>query len=117
MAAPLPGPKATGPSGRGMIPAEWPAQAADTIVDTIGKVRDRTTKPAIVAVRGLVYGLLAGIIGVVAFVLLLILIVRLWANYVPGHVWVIYAIFGVVFSAGGFVLFRKANRIEPAPDH
>ena len=48
---------------------------------------------------------------------LLILIVRLWANYVPGHVWVIYAIFGVVFSAGGFVLFRKANRIEPAPDH
>jgi hypothetical protein len=100
-----------------MIPAEWPAQAADTIVETVQKVRDRTTKPAIIAVRGLVYGLLATIIAVVAFVLLLILIVRLWANYVPGHVWVIYAIFFVAFAGAGWFLFRKANAIEPAPDH
>ena len=51
------------PSG-GMIPDEWPAQAADTIVDTIAKVRDKTTKPAIVASRAIVYGLIAAILAV-----------------------------------------------------
>lgn len=115
MAAPSPDPRPSGPAG-GIIPQEWPAQAADTIVDTIAKVRDRTTKPAIIAARGLVYGLLASIIGTVAFVLLLVLIVRLWANYVPGHVWVIYAIFAVVFSMAGSMAWKKANATEPDAD-
>jgi hypothetical protein len=100
----------------GVIPAEWPAQAADTIVDTIAKVRDKTTKPALLAARGLVYGLVAAVIGSLAFFLVLIMIVRIWANYVPGHVWVIYAIFAVVFSTAGFVLLRKANQPKAAPD-
>lgn len=112
MAAPTPAPHRT-PSPGGMIPSEWPAQAADTIVDTIAKVRDRTTKPAIVAARGLVYGLMAGVVGIIAFVLLLILIVRLWANYVPGHVWVIYAIFFAVFSGLGLWMLRRANAPTP----
>ena len=106
MAAPSPDPRR---SAGGMIPAEWPAQAADTIVDTISKVRDKTTKPAIVAARAVVYGLIAAIVGTVGLILFLILIVRLWENYVPGHVWIIYAIFFVAFSGGGLVLLRKAN--------
>ena len=105
MAAPTPDPRRPA----GMIPAEWPAQAADTIVDTIGKVRDRTTKPAIVASRALVYGLVAAVVGTVAFILLLILIVRLWDNYVPGNIWIIYALLATVFSIAGAVLLRKAN--------
>jgi hypothetical protein len=114
MAAPSPAPRG---GSSGIIPAQWPAQAADTIVDTIAKVRDRTTKPAIVAARALVYGLLAGIVGAVALILLLVLIVRIWDNYVPGHVWIIYAAFAVIFSVGGLVLLRKANAPAPAdPD-
>ena len=109
MAAPTPEPRRSPSTSSGVIPAEWPAQAADTIVDTIAKVRDKTTKPAIVATRALVYGLLAGIVGVVAVVLLLVLITRIWANYVPGDVWTLYALLGVVFSISGLVLLRKAN--------
>ena len=112
MAAPTPSPRGT-KAPQGVIPAEWPAQAADTIVDTIAKVRDRTTKPALLAARGIVYGLVAAVIGSVAFFLVLVLIVRIWANYVPGHVWVIYAIFAVVFSGVGLWAMRRANR--PAP--
>ncbi|MCB0970373.1 MAG: hypothetical protein KDA97_02480 [Acidimicrobiales bacterium] len=108
MAAPTPEPRQT-PASSGMIPAEWPAQAADTIVDTIAKVRDKTTKPAIVATRALVYGLLAAIVGVVALVLVLVLLTRIWANYVPGDVWTLYALLAVVFSVVGLVLLRKAN--------
>lgn len=108
MAAPTPSPRGT-KAPQGVIPAEWPAQAADTIVETISKVRDKTTKPALLAARGLVYGLVAAVVGSVAIFLVLVLIVRIWANYVPGHVWVIYAIFGVVFSGVGLFLLRKAN--------
>lgn len=115
MAAPTPAPP-RGSSPGGVIPSEWPAQAADAIVDTIGKVRDKTTKPAIVAARGLVYGLLAAIVGAAALILVLILIVRLWANYVPGHVWIIYAIFFAVFSGAGLFMLRKANAPAPDPD-
>jgi hypothetical protein len=97
-----------------VVPAAWPAQAADTIVETIAKVRDKTTKPALLAARGVVYGLVAAVVGSVAFFLLLLIIVRVWANYVPGHVWVIYAIFGVVFSGIGLFALRKAN--APKPD-
>ncbi len=95
--------------GGGVIPAEWPAQAADAVVDTIAKVRDRTTKPAIIAARGLVYGLLAGVMALVTAILLITFIIRLWDVYVPGHVWIIYAIFAVLFSTGGAILLRKAN--------
>lgn len=98
---------------QGVIPAEWPVQAADAIVDTIAKVRNKTTKPALVAARAMVYGLLAAVVGIVALVLLLVLVIRLWGNYVPGHVWIIYAVLAAVFSAVGIVLLRKAN--HPAP--
>lgn len=99
----------TGPRHGGIVPPEWPGQAADAIVDTIAKVRDRTTKPAIVAARGLVYGLMALIVGHVAAVLLLIVVVHMWDNWFPGHVWVLYAILFVAFSTAGLILLRKAN--------
>lgn len=110
----FPGSSATSGSGSGgLVPSEWPAQAADAIVETVGKVSDKTTKPAITAARGAVYGMLAGIVGLVALVLLLILVVRLYSNYVPGDVWPLYAgLFGVL-SIAGIVLLRRANR--PAP--
>ena len=114
MAAPTP-PRPPLPSG-GMIPPEWPAQAADTIVDTIAKVRDKTTKPAIVAARAIVYGLVAGIVATVALILLLILIVRLWDNYFPGEVWIIYGLFFLVFSGLGLFLLRKANLPSADPE-
>jgi hypothetical protein len=105
MALPTPG---NGPSN-GMIPAEWPAQAADTIVDTIAKVRDKTTKPAIVAARAIVYGLLAALVGLAAFALFLIVLVRV-LSYLPGNIWTVYAGFALVFSVGGIAMLRKANR-------
>ena len=54
--------------------------------------------------------------GSVAFFLVLLIIVRVWANYVPGHVWVIYAIFAVVFSGVGLFLLRKANAPKPSAE-
>lgn len=114
MAAPTPSPRGKVPQG--IIPAEWPAQAADTIVDTITKVRDRTTKPALLAARGLVYGLVAAVVGSISFFLLLLMIVRWYDVWAPGPVWPIYAFFAVVFSAVGLFAFRKANKPRPADE-
>lgn len=114
MAAPTPSPRAP-KAGHGVIPAEWPAQAADTIVDTIAKVRDRTTKPALIAARTLVYGLVVAVVGLIAFFLTLVLIMRVLVNY-GAPVWAVYATFGIVFTATGFYLLRRANKPTPAPD-
>ena len=98
----------------GIIPAAWPAQAADLIVDNIAKVRDKTTRPALVISRGLVYGLLAGVVGAMAFVLLLIIVIRAYDNWVPGNVWPLYAGLAVVFIAAGVTFLGRANRLTPA---
>lgn len=110
------------PAGGGLVPAEWPAQAADAIVDTIDKVKDKTTRPAITAARAVVYGLLAAIVAPVALILVLVLIGRLYANYVAGAfdvvpptIWPLYTLLFVVFMAGGVVLLRKANHPAPKP--
>lgn len=110
MAAPTNGPTDT----NGLIPSEWPAQAADVIVENIGKVRDKTTKPAITAARALVYGLIAAIVGVVTLVLLLVFIARLYDNYVPGNIWPLYAALAVLMIGLGLVALKKANAPAPA---
>lgn len=109
MAAPTPGPSGP-PSSNGVIPAEWPAQAADTIVDVIDKVRDKTTRPALTAARAVVYGLLGAIVGTAAAILALVLVIRLYDNYVPGNVWPLYAALGLIFLAVGVLLLQRANR-------
>ena len=115
MAAPTSSPR--GPSSpQGVVPQEWPAQAADTIVDTIAMVRDRTTKPAMIASRGLVYGLIAAVIGIVGVVLFIILFIRVLNNYLPGNIWTVYAVLGLGFTTGGLICLRKANHPAPTPE-
>ena len=107
MVAPTSGPGDATSSG--VVPAEWPAQAADAIVDTIGKVRDKTTRPAITAVRAMVYGIIILTAVVLIVVIGLILAGRLM-EAVPGPIYWAYALLGVVLLLGGLWALRKANR-------
>ena len=90
---------------------DWPAQAADTIVRVVGQVRDKTTGPAITVARALVYGLLAGILAIVALVLLAIVSVRMLDVYLPetltgdDNTWAAHLIVGLIFSGAGLVLW------------
>lgn len=92
---------------------DWPAQAADTIVSVVGQVRDATTGKAITAARGVVYGLLAGLLGAACAVLLAIASVRLLDSYLPSsvvgdsHVWAAHLLNGLLFTGVGLVLWRK----------
>lgn len=103
-------PEAGGPT---LIPAEWSAQAADAVVDVVAKVRDKTTRPALVAVRAVVYGIVIGVAAVAALVLTVILLLRMYANWVPGPFWIAYAVLAVLFMAGGVSFLLRAGRAAP----
>lgn len=92
---------------------DWAAQAADTIENAVGSVRDKTTGPALTVVRGVVYGTFAAIVGLAVLVVFIIAAVRLLDAYLPDavfgeeHVWVVYVILGAAFSLAGAVLWRR----------
>lgn len=92
----------------------WAADLADTIERVVGNVRDKTTKPLVTATRAVVYGLLAGVLGVVALVLLLIILTR-GLQIVLDNIgmsgrrttYVSYLAIGGLISVGGLLLLRK----------
>jgi hypothetical protein len=102
-----PGPVPGASSGFGLTDGDWPAQATKTVVDVVGKVRDRTTGPITTAARGLVFGLFAAILGIVVAVLAIIALVRLLDEALPSGVWLAYLVLGFVFTLAGALVFRK----------
>lgn len=101
------------PEGTQPLSDDWPSQAADTIVRVVGTVRDKTTGPAITAARAVVYGLLAALLGLTAFVLVAIAAVRILDVYLPEsvfgptHTWAAHLLIGIVFSLAGLVAWTK----------
>jgi len=108
MADPAPTPRAQ----------DWPAQAADRIESVVGTIRERTVRPLTVVVRGVVYGLLAGVLGVAIVVLLAIALVRLVASYLPNFpgvpddvgIWATHLVVGTFFTLAGLFLWRMRRR-------
>jgi hypothetical protein len=86
---------------------DWTVQATDTVERLVATVRSRTTRPAIVAARAVVYGVLGAILGIAALILLAIAAVRVIDVYVPGEVWAAHLIVGVLFTALGLVAWRS----------
>ncbi|MFM8381401.1 MAG: hypothetical protein ACKOA6_05320 [Actinomycetota bacterium] len=68
-------------AGNPLTDPNWAADVTDKIVDTVDKVRDRTTKPIVLLARGLVFGLLSAFLGITALALLLIAASRALINF------------------------------------
>jgi hypothetical protein len=94
---------------------DWAAQAADTIVRVVGTVRDKTTRPVVIATRAIVFGLLAAIGGIAALVLAAIGIVRLLVIATGHRAWAAHLITGALFTLVGFILMAK--RTTRRPEH
>jgi hypothetical protein len=78
-----------------------------TVTDNIDRiVREKTTRPAITVVRAIVLGVVAAFAGGMALLLLIIGLVRLVNNFVPGPVWIAYLIIGSVLAIVGLILMR-----------
>ena len=95
---------------------DWPTQATEAIVKVVGTAHDKITGPIRTAARVIVYGLLAAILGVTAFVLLVIMALRLVNNYLPesvfgeSHMWAAHLLVGTLFTSFGLLLLRLAKR-------
>ncbi|HZQ84251.1 MAG TPA: hypothetical protein VFA83_05415 [Acidimicrobiales bacterium] len=85
---------------------DWSAQAADTIESVVTSIRDKTTVPLTTVARGIVYGIVAGVMGGAALLLLVIALIRVLDVYIPGNVWTVYAVIGGLFTVGGLLLWR-----------
>ena len=90
---------------------DWTVKTADRIELVVETVRDKTTVPVQKAARAVVYGLVAAVMGLLAFVLSLIGLFRLH-RYLPFHtearrVWVTYAGLGAIFLIAGLFSWRR----------
>lgn len=91
---------------------DWPSEAADLIVRVVGQVRDKTTGPAITAARGVVYGLLAALLGGTAAIFVAIAAVRALDEGIEElagsrETWAAHAVVGLLFTVIGLVLWSK----------
>ena len=99
------------PSIPSLSGGDWPAQAADAIVDTVGRIRDRTTVPIMRLARAAVFGVFIGTFVIVLCTLLVIGVIRLLDEILPSGVWLPYLLLGVVVTGLGWLLFRKRDDV------
>jgi Putative Actinobacterial Holin-X, holin superfamily III len=87
---------------------DWASQIADQIERVVGMVRDRTTRPALTVVRGLVFGVIAASGGITALVLISVVLIRALTE-LTNHAWIAYLITSGIFLAAGALLMLKGR--------
>lgn len=105
----VPAPRGAAPPATAR-PSDWPAQVADTIESFIGGIANKTTVPITTAVRAIVYGVVIGVMGSVALVLVAVALDRLLViayAAVGAGVWAAHGTLGAIFLLGGLLLWRK----------
>lgn len=93
----------------------WATETTDTVVRLVDQVRNQTTTKVVYTARGLVFGLIAAILGLFILTILLVGLMRglqsllelgmSWAQ----AVYVSYFVVGAILSVVGLVLFSKRN--------
>lgn len=101
--------------GNPLTDPNWANDITDQITQVVGKVRDKTTNNAIVAVRAVVYGLLAFFLAIALIILLLIFLTRglqSLLNLMMGWdtaVYVSYFIVGGLLTLAGLFAMTKRS--------
>jgi hypothetical protein len=98
--------------------ADWPAKAADMVEMAVDTVFDRVVRPALVAVRAVVFGLLIATMGLVLLVAVAIAFVRLLDVYAfDGRVWASDALVGALLTAAGLFAWSQRATRRTGDDH
>lgn len=102
-------------AGNPLTDPNWADTTTEQVVKLVDNVKAKTTKPAVMVARGLVFGLLAAFLGLFALVILLIgatraLQVLLELITTQGRsVYISYFVVGGALTLVGAVLFKKRN--------
>jgi hypothetical protein len=89
---------------------DWTDQVTDLIVDSVDKVRRRTTGPILEVARGSVHAVVAILLLAPVGVLFLVLAIRVLTYFVFREVWITYTVLGMVFTLIGVVLWSRRNQ-------
>lgn len=103
-------------AGNPLTDPDWAESTTDQVVTLVETVKAKTTRPTVMAARGLVFGILAAFLGMFALVLLIITLLRALEVGVFEHVmdqsqavYTSYFVVGGIFSLIGLFLFKKRN--------
>ena len=81
-------------------------RALDTVDTVVATVNDRAIRPALVAARSVVFGIIIAVISIAVVVLFCVTFIR--ASVIAGHrVWASYIVLGLIFSALGAFLYSR----------
>ena len=101
--------------GNPLTDPNWAAQTTDTVVRVVDNIKAKTTRPAVLAARGLVFGLLAVFLGLFAVVIALIMLTRGFQSILDAvvdherSVYISYVAVGAILSLAGMIAFKKRN--------
>jgi hypothetical protein len=101
--------------------SDWVTDATELIEGAIDQIRDKAVVPLTTVARGIVYGLLAGIVGLAALVLFAILFARVLIIYIgnipgaPDGVWLPYLIAGAIFVGLGLFFWTLSRKHVKSP--
>lgn len=91
---------------------DWVTQVVNLVDRTVGTVRDKTTRPVASLAKGLVWGLLAAVLGLVALVLALIMADRILVILTGHRAYLAHLIVGIILLLAGLFLMRKRHAPE-----
>ena len=78
-------------------------EAVDTVVAT---VNDKAVRPAIVAARGIVFGVVIAVVALTVVILFCVGFIRL--TTIAGHrIWASYLVLGLLFCVAGAILYSR----------
>ena len=82
------------------------ARALDTIDSVVATVNDKAVRPAVVAARGIVFGVVIAVVAITVLVLFCVAFIRV--TTIAGHrVWASYIVLGLIFSVVGAILYSR----------
>jgi hypothetical protein len=83
-------------------------RALDTIDNVVATVNDKAIRPAVVAARAVVFGVIIGVVSLAVLVLFSVGLIRLTTVYLFDHkVWISYLVLGGIFCLGGAFAYAK----------
>ena len=83
-------------------------RALDTIDTVVAVVNDKAVRPAVVAARAVVFGVIIVVVALTVVVLLSVGFIRFTTVYLfDDKVWISYLVLGAIFSVGGFFAYAQ----------
>ncbi len=96
---------------------EWSDRAVDAVDTVVDVVHDKVVRPALIAGRALVFGVVITLVSLALLVLIAIAVVRLLDVYAfGGRVWASDALFGAILCGAGLALWSLRTRRQAPED-